>query len=122
MTILMIALGGAAGSVSRYGLGMLVQRAAHGAFPIGTLTVNLVGCFIAGVAAKVLMGSQVNPDVRALVIVGFCGGFTTFSAFSLEVVNLVHRGEWVVAAGYIGASLLLCLAGTAAGFALIRSP
>lgn len=116
----MIALGGAAGSVSRYGLGMLVQRAAHGAFPIGTLMVNLVGCFIAGVAAKLLMGGEANPDVRALVIVGFCGGFTTFSAFSLEVVTLAHHGEWMRAAAYVVASVVLCLAGTAVGFGLWR--
>jgi CrcB protein len=120
MTILMIALGGAAGSVSRYGLGMLVQRGTQAAFPVGTLTVNLVGCVIAGVAAKILMGAQANPDLRALVIVGFCGGFTTFSAFSLEVVGLAQRGEWLLAAGYVAASLVLCLAGTAIGFAMWR--
>ena len=120
MTILMIALGGAAGSVSRYGLGMLVHRGTQAAFPVGTLTVNLVGCVIAGVAAKMLMGAQANPDLRALVIVGFCGGFTTFSAFSLEVVGLAQRGEWTLAAGYVAASLVLCLAGTAIGFGMWR--
>ena len=118
MTILMIALGGAAGSVSRYGLGLWVQRATHGTFPVGTLTVNLVGCFIAGVAARMLMAGQGNPDLRALVVVGFCGGFTTFSAFSLDVIALAQSGKWMLAAGYVAASLVLCLLGTTAGFAM----
>lgn len=122
MTILLIALGGAVGSVSRYAVGALVQRGSHAAFPVGTLTVNVVGCVLVGMLAKAFMNSQLHPDLRAMLIVGFCGGFTTFSAFSLEVVGLAQGGEWARAAAYVGASLLLCLAGTAAGFALMRAP
>jgi CrcB protein len=121
MTILLIALAGAIGSVSRYALGTAVQRATHAAFPVGTLTVNVVGCVLVGIMAKAFMHSQTNPDVRAVLIVGFCGGFTTFSAFSLEVVGLAQGGEWMRALAYVGASVVLCLAGTAAGFALMRA-
>lgn len=122
MAILLIALGGAVGSVSRYALGTLVQRSSHFAFPVGTLTVNVVGCILVGILAKAYVNSQVTPDIRAMLIVGFCGGFTTFSAFSLEVVGLAQGGEWGRAAAYVGASLFLCLAGTAAGFGLMRTP
>ena len=121
MTILLIALGGAIGSVSRYALGAAVQRATHATFPVGTLTVNVVGCVLVGILAKALMHSQANPDMRAVLIVGFCGGFTTFSAFSLEVVGLAQGGQLMRAAAYVGASLILCLAGTVAGFALMRA-
>lgn len=121
MTILLIALGGAIGSVSRYTLGIAVQRISHAAFPVGTLTVNVVGCVLVGIVAKAFMHSQTHPDLRAMLIVGFCGGFTTFSAFSLEVVGLAQGGEWLRALAYVGASTGLCLAGTAAGFALMRA-
>ena len=119
--MLLIALGGAVGSVGRYALGAAVQRVTH-AFPLGTLTVNVVGCVLVGILARAFMNSQLHPDIRAMLIVGFCGGFTTFSAFSLEVVGLAQGGESLRALAYVGASLILCLAGTAAGFALVRAP
>jgi CrcB protein len=122
VTILLIALGGAVGSISRYGLGAFVQRAAHAGFPVGTLTVNVIGSFLVGVLAKAFMHTQTHPDLKAMLIVGFCGGFTTFSAFSLEVVGLAQGGAWLRAIGYVAASLGLCLAATAVGFALVRSP
>lgn len=121
MTLLLIALGGAVGSVSRYGLGVLVQKTAHATFPVGTLTVNVLGSFLVGVLAKAFMHSQTHPDLRAMLIVGFCGGFTTFSAFSLETAGLMQGGEWAKAAAYVGASIVLCLAATATGFALVRA-
>ena len=121
MILLLIAVGGAVGSVSRYGLGVVVQKSAHAAFPIGTLTVNVLGSLLVGVLAKYFMLTQTQPDLRAMLIVGFCGGFTTFSAFSLETVALVQGGEWGKAAAYVGASTVLCLAATAVGFTLARS-
>lgn len=121
MTLLLIALGGAVGSVSRYGLGAFVQRLAHTGFPVGTLAVNVAGSFLVGVLAKAFMHAQTHPDLKAMLIVGFCGGFTTFSAFSLEVIALAQGGEWAKAAAYVAASLALCLFGAAVGFALVRS-
>ena len=121
MILLLIAIGGAIGSLSRYGLGMLVQKSANAAFPVGTLAVNVAGCILVGALAKVFMQTQTHPQLRAMLIVGFCGGFTTFSAFSLETVALMQGGEWGKAAAYVAGSVLACLAGTAAGFALARS-
>ena len=121
MIVLLIALGGALGSISRYGLSVAVQRAAHTGFPAGTLAVNVLGSLLVGILAKTFMSAQTHPELRALLIAGFCGGFTTFSAFSLETVGLVQGGEWARAVAYVGSSMVLCLAATAIGFAIARS-
>jgi CrcB protein len=120
-TLLLIGLGGAVGSISRYGMGAAVQRLAHASFPVGTLTVNVLGSIAVGILAKLFLNTQLHPELRAMLIVGFCGGFTTFSAFSLESVALMQGGEWGKVAAYVALSVLLCLAGTAAGFALTRN-
>src|SRR5688572_2832679 len=122
MTLLLIAFGGAVGSVSRYGVGALVQKTAHLAFPVGTLTVNVLGSLLVGILARAFMHPQTHPDLRAMLIVGFCGGFTTFSAFSLETVGLMQGGEWLKALACILLSVVLCLAATAVGFAVVRAP
>ena len=109
------------GSVARYGLSVLLQRTTHAAFPIGTLVVNVLGCILVGALARAFMHTQTQPELRAMLVVGFCGGFTTFSAFSLEVVGLAQGGEWMRAVGYVVASVLLCLAGTAIGFMVWRT-
>lgn len=121
MTLLLIAIGGALGSLSRYGLGTVVQRAAHTGFPFGTLTVNVIGCVAVGVLAKVFMHTQTHEQLRSMLIVGFCGGFTTFSTFSLEALALVQGGQWARAVAYMAASLVGCLAGTALGFTIAPS-
>jgi fluoride exporter len=120
MTPLLIALGGALGSLCRYGLGGLVQRSAAVGFPVGTLTVNVIGCFLAGGIAKLFFQVQAHPDMKAMLIVGFCGGFTTFSAFSLETVALIQGGQWSRAIVYASASVVACVVATAAGLALAR--
>lgn len=120
MPILAIALGGALGSVLRYAVGRFVQRIAHAGFPVGTLAVNVIGCVLVGVLTKHFMNDEANPLLRTALIVGFCGGFTTFSAFSIETVGLLVGGEWVRAGAYVAASLVACLAGTALGFTLAR--
>ena len=121
MLLLLIAVGGAVGALSRYGFGALVQRASHSGFPFGTLAVNVAGCILVGVLAKTLLHTQTHSQMRALLVVGFCGGFTTFSTFSLETLGLVQGGEWVKALAYVAASIVACLAGTAIGFSLARS-
>ena len=113
----MIALGGAVGSVARYLLGGVVQRAAGMAFPIGTLAVNVSGSFIAGFLLRYFMNVQTHPSLRAALIVGFCGGFTTFSAFTTETLGLFEGGEYARAALYVTASLALSLMAVFAGFA-----
>src|SRR5213592_1393701 len=120
MIYLYIALGGAAGSLLRYSLGGAVQRLSASGFPIGTLMVNVSGCFIIGVLVRQFMNMQLSPELRALLIVGFCGGFTTFSTFSAETVGLVEGGEYSRAAGYVVLSVTLCLAATLAGMTTMR--
>ena len=119
--ILWIALGGAAGSVLRYLVGGAVQRAGGIGFPAGTLVVNITGCFLIGILAQHYMNAQVHPAMRTMLITGFCGGYTTFSTFSLEAAGLIQGGEYGKAATYMMLSLVLSIAATFAGFAAARA-
>jgi len=116
-----IALGGAAGSVLRYLVGGAAQRMSGSAFPIGTFLVNVTGCFLIGILAQHYMNTQTHPHMRALLITGLCGGYTTFSAFSLETVGLLQGGEYQKAAAYIVLSLALSVMATFAGIAAVRA-
>jgi CrcB protein len=118
--LLWIALGGATGSVLRYLLGGAVQKVSDASFPVGTLMVNVTGCFLIGILAQHYMNAQTNPQMRAALITGFCGGFTTFSAFSLETVGLMQGGEYRKAAAYILLSVMLSIIATFAGMASTR--
>jgi CrcB protein len=117
MILFLIALGGAAGSVLRYLLGGRVQHFAPHGFPVGTLTVNVLGCLLIGILARLFLNTQPAGEWRALLVVGFCGGFTTFSTFSIETVGLIEGGEYARAATYIAGSVLLCIMATFAGMA-----
>lgn len=119
--LIWIALGGAAGSVLRYLIGGFVQRSAAAAFPVGTLAVNVVGGFIIGVLAQHYMNEQTSPQMRTALITGFCGGFTTFSAFSLETVGLIRGGEYGKTAAYVVLSVTLSLLATFTGMAAARA-
>jgi len=120
MIYLLIALGGAAGSLLRYLVGGAVQRMSASGFPVGTMVVNVSGCFIIGVLVRQFLNMQLSPELRALLIVGFCGGFTTFSTFSAETLGLIEGGEYGRAAGYVVLSVTLCLAATLAGMTTMR--
>lgn len=122
MNILAVAAGGAAGSVMRHLSGKAVLALFGLSFPFGTLFVNVLGSFLMGIAigAFALHGS-VSQEVRSLLTVGFLGGFTTFSSFSLDVVTLYERGDIGLAALYVGLSLVLSLAAIFAGLILMRS-
>ena len=120
MVYLLIALGGAAGSLLRYSMGGAVQRTSATGFPIGTLVVNVSGCFLIGILLRQFMNMQLSHDLRALLIVGFCGGFTTFSTFSAETVTLIDGGEYARAVAYIVLSIGLCLVATLAGMTMMR--
>jgi fluoride exporter len=121
LVILAIALGGAAGSVLRYGLGRAVQPLSPTGFPVGTLAVNVLGCILVGALSRYFLNHEAaHRAVQPALIVGLCGGFTTFSAFSLETVGLLSGGAVGKAAFYVGLSLTACLAGTAIGFFAAR--
>ncbi|MBZ9788994.1 fluoride efflux transporter CrcB [Rhizobium sp. 3T7] len=119
---ILVAVGGAIGSVLRYYVGQWALRLAGPAFPWGTLIVNVVGCFVIGVFAEMIIRRfDASPELRLLLITGFLGGFTTFSAFSLDAISLFERGAVVSGAVYIVASVGLSLAGVIAGLALMRA-
>ncbi|PKQ12377.1 MAG: fluoride efflux transporter CrcB [Alphaproteobacteria bacterium HGW-Alphaproteobacteria-1] len=118
-TFLQVALGGAIGSCLRYGVGLGVLRLAGPGFPIGVLAVNIIGSFLMGAfaVATVERGlAHLNP----LVMAGLLGGFTTFSAFSLEAVTLWERGAMGQAALYVGLSVGLSIGALILGAALAR--
>ena len=115
MTLLYVALGGAAGAVARYGLGGWVQGLAGFGFPWGTLVVNLVGSLLIGFAVRYLEAVHLAPDLRALVTIGLLGAFTTFSTFTLETVTLLEDGAWGRAGAYAFGSLFLGLAAVYVG-------
>ena len=109
---LLIALGGALGTVARYGLGGLVAQHAGGVFPWNTLAVNVAGSFAIGFfdtltspEGRILVGSP----LRLTFMIGVCGGFTTFSSFSLQTLALLRDGEWLRAGGNAVGSVVLCL-------------
>ncbi len=119
---LLVALGGAAGSVSRYVLSALVQAARPGTFPWGTLAVNALGCLLAGVVAGLADGRGVlGPEARILLLTGFLGGLTTFSAFGLETVQLFRGGQFAAAGLNVGLQLACGGAAVACGLWLTRA-
>ncbi|KRB60140.1 protein CrcB [Rhizobium sp. Root708] len=119
---LLVALGGALGSVVRYYVGQWALRLAGPAFPWGTLTVNVVGCFVIGVLSE-LIGRRFggSPELRMLLMTGFLGGLTTFSTFSLDSIALFERGAIVEGTIYMIASVGLSIGAVFAGLAIMRA-
>ncbi len=109
---LLVAVGGALGSVARYAVSGLVATGFGETFPWGTLVVNIVGSFVIGFFATLTAPDGrvfVGAGTRQFVMTGLCGGFTTFSSFSLNTLNLIQDGEWLYAGGNIAGSVTLCL-------------
>ncbi|MBN1687647.1 MAG: fluoride efflux transporter CrcB [Candidatus Omnitrophica bacterium] len=108
MKWLCLAFGGALGTISRYALSGVVYRVLGTQFPLGTLTVNLLGCFLIGFLAVVSEEKFfLNPHTRVLLMVGFCGAFTTFSTFIFETAHLMRDGETLRAFVNVMASVIL---------------
>jgi fluoride exporter len=119
--ILLVGVGGAVGSLARYWMTLISAQLVGETFPWGTLAINVIGSFVIGAVAALTGGDGAlagNMSLRLLVMVGICGGFTTFSSFSLQTFLLLREGALLWAAAYVAGSVLICLAGTAAGIAL----
>jgi len=122
MMWLYIAIGGAFGAVSRYGVTLGAARLGATGFPYATLTVNVIGSFLIGLFIAWLGGrTEINPALRPLIQVGFLGALTTFSTFSLDALILIEQGRFTQAGLYIAASVLVCLAACFIGLLAGRS-
>ncbi|PJI44093.1 MAG: fluoride efflux transporter CrcB [Rhizobium sp.] len=122
LQILLVALGGAVGSVCRYLVGVGALRLMGPSFPWGTLAVNVAGSFAIGILAELIVARfGASAELRLLLITGFLGGFTTFSAFALDAVTLFERGASLAAATYLALSIGASIAAAIAGIGLMRS-
>lgn len=120
-TLLFVALGGALGASCRYGVGVAAAHLGSGQFPWGTFAVNVVGSFILGILAAMMTFSwSPSPEMRAFLVVGVLGGFTTFSAYSLEVVLLIERDRLALAGVFMLGTVAVSVAGLFAGMRLTR--
>ena len=121
MACLWVALGSAIGGVARYGAGLAAVRLWGTAFPWGTIAINIAGSFVIAAFGALTAADGALPagaNLRLFVMVGLCGGFTTFSSFSLQTLDLMRQDAWAAAAANIALSVTLCLLGAAAGFFL----
>ncbi len=121
MIPLAVTVGGAVGSLARYGVGLAAARVWGQGFPWGTVLINIAGSFVIGLFAALSNRASLSDAARAFVMVGLCGGFTTFSAFSLQTIELLRAGYIARAVLNVGASVLLCLAATALGIRIAQS-
>jgi fluoride exporter len=120
MNWLAVAIGGALGSVTRYGVALLLPTVA-GKFPWSTFIVNLLGSFLIGVAYVVIVEKQMlSPEMRLWLMTGFLGGFTTFSSFSLETLQLWQQGQNLQALIYVISSVVCCLIAVALAVTLTQ--
>ena len=122
MSFIWVAVGGAFGSLLRFGVNNVTPRFLGQDFPWATLTVNILGSLVMGFLAAFLAEKYADqPDLRLFLLTGVLGGFTTFSAFSLDVFNLVQRGESSTALIYAAASVVLSIIAVFAGFMISRA-
>ncbi|WP_112811815.1 fluoride efflux transporter CrcB [Ensifer sp.] len=120
--LLLVGAGGAIGSMARYLIGLWTLQRFGPGFPWGTLGVNITGSFLIGLLAELIMRKfGASADMRLFLITGVLGGYTTFSAFSLDAITLFERGDTVLAITYIAASVVLSILAVFAGLALMRA-
>jgi len=118
----LIAVGGALGALLRYGLSGVVQERSDSLFPVGTLAVNVTGCFAIGLLAALFAGPYlIREEVRAFAFVGVLGAFTTFSTYGLETVGLATEGALWQAGANVAASNVLGVLGVWLGYRLMRA-
>lgn len=118
---LLVAIGGALGSMARFWIGGIIGARMGETFPWGTVIVNITGSFLIGLVFAVTEpGSRwlASPNTRAFLMTGICGGYTTFSSFSLQTLNLLRDGEWLYATGNVVFSVTVCMLAVWLGFLL----
>ena len=119
--VIMVGIGGAAGSILRYLSSQLVQKYYNGHFPFATFTINVLGCLLIGVLIGYFSKTQIlQNDWKLLLITGFCGGYTTFSAFASENLNLINNNQIGLAVFYIALSVFLGIGAVWIGLLLSR--
>jgi CrcB protein len=107
--IIYVGLGGAAGTICRY---LVLQIPFKADFPLATLLINITGSILMGILAGLLVGNkEIDANLRLLLQTGFCGGYTTLSAFSLETVTMIENGKVIVAGGYIVGTVMGAIVG-----------
>ncbi|MCO5249279.1 MAG: fluoride efflux transporter CrcB [Chitinophagales bacterium] len=120
-SILLVGLGGGAGSIMRYIVAVIMPKSLTKSFPFQTFIVNIIGCFLIGLLVGWMERDVlVNSNLKLLFITGFCGGFTTFSTFSSESLGLMLGGNYSTSILYMFLSLLLGLIGVWAGIAISK--
>lgn len=106
--LIMVGIGGGVGSIFRFLVSTITSKYVHGTFPLATFIVNLSGCFLIGLLVGLLgQHSQANMHLKLLLVTGFCGGFTTFSAFANENLQLIQQSQSILALVYTIASVVL---------------
>lgn len=118
---LYVGIGGLMGSMARYALHLLISSKSPSVFPWGTFTVNIVGCLVIGI----LVGLEsrhilINDPLKWLLITGLCGGFTTFSTFSVEALGLLHQQQYLSFFAYTAGSVLLGILATFLSYSMVR--
>ena len=122
MNLVIIALGGALGAVSRFLLGNAVSKAIGSALPYGTFVINVVGCFAMGLLMTIIVDREILPAAwRLFLCVGFLGGFTTFASFGYEALMLVTEGRLLAVLAYLGGSVFLGLVAAGVGVLCARA-
>lgn len=113
--LIYIFIGGGTGSVLRFCTQMFLAHVSRHSFPWGTLTVNVLGCFLIGVFYALSERFNLSPEVRLLLTTGLCGGYTTFSTFGYESLHLLKSGNYLIFAIYMALSIIIGIAATFAG-------
>ncbi len=120
--IILVGIGGAVGAICRFLLSRIIQLISGFTFPYGTLVVNIIGSFLITFLSVVLIDrvGEWSAELRALLLIGLLGGFTTFSSFSYEVVDLWESGQGIKVALYLLLTIVLCIGGAFGGIAIGR--
>ena len=122
LAYLLVTLGSAVGGLCRYLVAVMLNPRLSGSWPLATLLVNVLGCFVLSLVNEtVLRGLPLRPSLRLLLTTGFCGGFTTYSTFNFETVSLVEQRSWLSGIGYASTTIVLCLGAHVLASQLARS-